>query len=75
MSAKIFTYSELRQHLGKALRSQHPEWIEANGASPICDSYDIRFAKLLEILPPPEVSVAFKIVRIEPQGSSRASKA
>jgi len=29
------------------LRMQHPEWIEANGESPMCDSYE---ARLLEVL-------------------------
>jgi len=32
-----------------ALREQHPEWIEENGESPICESYESRFAELLTI--------------------------
>ena len=27
--------------------AQHPEWVEDNGACPICDDYDRRFAVLL----------------------------
>ena len=30
------------------LRAQHPEWIEPNGDSPICDFYEARLAQLLE---------------------------
>ena len=30
-----------------ALRAQHPEWIEANGKSPMCDYYESFFAALL----------------------------
>jgi hypothetical protein len=33
-----------------ALRAQHPEWVQPNGASPICDSYESRFAELLRTL-------------------------
>jgi hypothetical protein len=30
-----------------ALHAQHPEWIEADGKSPTCDSYEAPFAELL----------------------------
>ena len=30
-----------------ALRAQHPEWIQPNGDSPICDAYESRLEKLL----------------------------
>jgi hypothetical protein len=48
MSDEIRTYYALRRQLREALRRQHPEWIEADGASPICDSYDERLAEMLE---------------------------
>ena len=45
---KIDTYSELRQQSHDDLRSQHPEWIEANGESPMCDFYERRLMKELD---------------------------
>jgi hypothetical protein len=48
MSHQIHTYSELRQQIHDDLRMQHPEWIQSNGESPKCDSYESRLAKLLE---------------------------
>jgi hypothetical protein len=27
---------------------QHPEWVQSNGESPKCDSYESRLVKLLE---------------------------
>ena len=38
---------ELRQQIHDDLRIQHPEWIEPNGESPMCDSYE---ACLMELL-------------------------
>ena len=48
MSPQIHTYSELRQKIHDDLRIQHPEWVEPNGESPKCDSYESRLAELLE---------------------------
>jgi len=36
-----------RRRSGDALRAQHPEWIEADGKSPMCDYYESLFAALL----------------------------
>ena len=47
MCDRIHTYIELRVQIREALRRQHPEWIDADGKSPLCDSYEARFAKLL----------------------------
>jgi hypothetical protein len=44
---KICTYAELRQQIHDDLRIQHPEWIEANGESPMCDFYEARLIELL----------------------------
>jgi hypothetical protein len=44
---KIRSYVELRALIRASLQSQHPEWIEANGNSPMCDEYDARLAYLL----------------------------
>jgi hypothetical protein len=48
MSHQIHTYSELRQQIHDDLRMQHPEWVQSNGESPKCDSYESRLVKLLE---------------------------
>ena len=45
--AQIHTYADLRQQIHDDLRLQHPEWIQPNGESPICDSYEARLIKLL----------------------------
>ena len=50
MSHQIRTYTELRQKIHDDLRLQHPEWVQANGESPICDSYDARLIKLIDAL-------------------------
>ena len=47
MSDKIRNYAELRELIRRSLRAQNPEWVEPNGDSPICDSYEARFAELL----------------------------
>ena len=49
MPNKIHSYTELRKQIREALRRQHPEWVDANGKSPLCDSYDARLAKLLAL--------------------------
>ena len=50
MSHQIHTYTELRQQIHDDLRIQHPEWVEPNGESPMCDSYESRLTHLLETL-------------------------
>jgi hypothetical protein len=47
---QIHTYVELRQQIHEDLRIQHPEWVQPNGESPICDSYEARLAELLDPL-------------------------
>jgi hypothetical protein len=44
---QIRFYSELQQQISDDLRVQHPEWVEPNGESPICDSYERRLAELI----------------------------
>ena len=43
----IHTYTELRRQIHDDLRVQHPEWVQSNGESPICDSYEVRLMELL----------------------------
>ena len=50
MSPQIHTYTELRQQIHDDLHIQHPEWIQPNGESPICDSYESRLTELLDTL-------------------------
>lgn len=46
---QIRTYADLQQQLHRDLMAQHPEWIEANGNCPTCDSYDRRLAELISV--------------------------
>ena len=46
-SRRIHTYAELRKQIHDDLRIQHPEWVQPNGESPMCDSYESRFVELL----------------------------
>src|SRR6059036_739327 len=49
-SDEIHTYAELRQQIHDDLRIQHPEWIQPNGESPRCDSYDACLTEMLDTL-------------------------
>ena len=48
VSHQIHTYTELRQQIHDDLRIQHPEWVEPNGESPKCDSYEARRMEQLD---------------------------
>jgi len=50
MNNEIHTYTELRQQIHDDLRIQHPEWIQANGECPICDSYEALLMEELDSL-------------------------
>ena len=54
MSHQIHTFAELRVQIREALRRQHPDWIDANGKSPLCDSSKPVSPKLLAIFTPHE---------------------
>jgi hypothetical protein len=47
MAHHVHTYTELRRQIHDDLRIQHPEWVQADGESPICDSYEVRLMELL----------------------------
>jgi len=49
-SRQIHSYTELRQQIHNDLRIQHPEWVQPNGESPMCDSYEARLMGLLKTL-------------------------
>jgi hypothetical protein len=46
---QIQTYADLQEQLHRDLMAQHPEWIDANGDCPTCDSYDRRLAELINV--------------------------
>jgi hypothetical protein len=47
MTHKVHIYAALLQQIHNDLRIQHPEWIQQDGRSPMCDSYEARLMKLL----------------------------
>ena len=49
MANQIDTYADLLRQIRNDLRLQHPEWIQPNGQSPMCDSYEARLIELLSI--------------------------
>jgi hypothetical protein len=46
---EMHSYVQLQREIHDALRKQHPEWIKPNGDCPTCDSYESRFAELLNL--------------------------
>jgi len=50
MVHQFSTYADLRKQIHDDLRIQHPEWVQPNGESPTCDSYEARLIKTLETL-------------------------
>jgi hypothetical protein len=54
MVRQIHSYADLRRQIHEDLRIQHPEWIQPNGESPRCDSYEARLMELLKGLSPNE---------------------
>jgi len=44
---QIRTYADLQARLHRDLLMQNPQWIDADGNCPKCDSYDQRLAKLI----------------------------
>ena len=48
MPDQIHNYTELRQQIHHDLRIKYPEWVEPNGESPMCDSYESRLIELLD---------------------------
>ena len=50
MVHQIHTYADLRKQIHEDLRIQHPEWIQPNGESAMCDSYEARLMETLQSL-------------------------
>jgi hypothetical protein len=49
MAQEIRTYTDLLQKIHDDLRIQHPDWIQQDGESPLCDSYEARLTELLDV--------------------------
>jgi hypothetical protein len=45
---EIHTYEELQRQIHEDLRVQHPEWVQPDGRSPMCDAYEARLMKVLD---------------------------
>ena len=45
---QVHTYTELQHQIHDDLRMQHPDWVQADGESPMCDSYESRLMELLD---------------------------
>ena len=48
MLHQVYAYADLQRQIHDDLRIQHPEWVQPNGESPMCDSYEARLLELLE---------------------------
>jgi hypothetical protein len=56
MLHQLYTYADLRKQIHDDLRIQHPEWIQPNGESPMCDSYEARLIETLKSLTQTELN-------------------
>jgi len=50
MTPQVYTYADLRKQIHDDLRIQHPEWVQPNGESPMCDSYEACLLELLQVI-------------------------
>jgi len=48
-AAEVPGYADLQREMHDALRAQHPEWVQPNGDSLICQAYESRFEELLRL--------------------------
>jgi hypothetical protein len=49
MNNPTHSYTALQQQIHRDLRLQHPDWVQPDGNSPICDAYESRLAELLRL--------------------------
>ena len=56
MVRNLITYMDLQKQIHHDLRSQHPEWVQPNGESPLCDSYEARLINTLKRLTQTELN-------------------
>jgi hypothetical protein len=64
MLHQLHTYADLRKQIHHDLRIQHPEWIEPNGESPMCDSYEARLMETLDVLIRQRPSISYECDRL-----------
>ena len=50
MLHQVYAYADLQRQIHHDLRIQHPEWVQPNGESPMCDSYEARLLEALEAI-------------------------
>jgi 23S rRNA maturation mini-RNase III len=48
LPGEVQEYVHLQRQIHDALRKEHPEWVEPNGESPMCDFYEARLTEHLE---------------------------
>ncbi len=48
LPGEVQEYVHLQRQIHDALRKEHPEWVEPNGESPMCDFYEARLTEQLE---------------------------
>jgi hypothetical protein len=65
MVHQVQTYADLRRQIHDDLRIQHPEWIQPNGESPMCDSYEARLMKTLDVLIRERPSISYDCDRLK----------
>ena len=64
MVHQLHTYADLRKQIHNDLRVQHPEWIQPNGESPMCDSYEARLRETLDVLTRQHPSISYDYDRL-----------
>jgi len=64
MLNQLHTYADLRKQIHNDLRIQHPEWIQPNGESPMCDSYEARLMETLDVLIRQHPSISYDCDRL-----------
>lgn len=64
MFRQLQTYADLRKKIHEDLRIQHPEWIQPNGESPLCDSYEARLTKTLDVLMQQRPTISYDCDRL-----------
>ena len=65
MLHQLHTYADLRKQIHDDLRVQHPEWVQPNGESPMCDSYEARLTETLNVLIRQRPSIAYDCDRLK----------
>ena len=65
MLHQLYTYADLRKQIHDDLRIQHPEWVQPNGESPMCDSYEARLMKTLNVLKRQHPSISYDCDRLK----------